>query len=218
MQLWQNQDAIAVLIHVVCFLLCILCLNAGMEFKDITLAIKTEHIEKVKIADANGNPLLISAVVTYRVISPVKAVLDVPDYVNYVENQALTVMKRVASMYPYEAKPGQNSLKSEAEHVREMMVSFLQEKASLAGIEIISFDLSDLSYAPEIAQGMLVRQQAQATLDARSIIAKGAVGIATETIRDMESQGVKLTEAGKNKLVSNLVVTICGDSKNVAKQ
>ncbi len=120
-----------------------------------------------------GNPLLISSVVTFRVVAPAKAHLDCGGkHVEYVRNQALTVMKRVSSMYPYEAAAGQHSLKTEAEHVREMMVSFLQvyslvvcscgcilrwihfillawgvqEKCIVAGVEIISFDLTDLSY------------------------------------------------------------------------
>ena len=75
-----------------------------------------------QVADSNGNPLVVSAVITFKVVSPSKAALDVPDYVEYLRNQGLTVMKRVVSMHPYEAPQGHHSLKTEAAHVREMMV------------------------------------------------------------------------------------------------
>jgi hypothetical protein len=70
----------------------------------------------------------VSAVITYKIVAPAKAALDVPDYLEYIRNQGLAVMKRVVSMYPYEAPVGHHSLKTEASHVREMMVQNLQEK------------------------------------------------------------------------------------------
>ncbi len=47
------------------------------------------------------------------------------------------------------------------------MVQLLQNKAEVAGLKVISYELADLQYAPEIAPGMLVRQQAQALIEAR---------------------------------------------------
>lgn len=91
---------------------------------------------------------------------------DVRGYADYLERQSLAVLKRVCSMYPYECKSGK-SLQSESAEVSSIMVRLLQEKANVAGCRIVSYELADLQYAPEIAPGMLVRQQAEALVDAR---------------------------------------------------
>ncbi len=114
----------------------------------------------------------------------------------------------------YEAPQGQHSLKSEAGHVAEMMVTFLQEKANVAGLQVMSFDMTDLSYAPEVAQGLLVRQQAEATLAARQIIARGGVLLATESLAAISAKGVEFSRDEKARLASNLLITICGESKS----
>lgn len=91
---------------------------------------------------------------------------DVANYSKYLEKQSLAVLKRVCSMYPYECHTGK-SLQSESAEVSQLMVRLLQEKADVAGARIISYELADLQYAPEIAPGMLVRQQAEALIQAR---------------------------------------------------
>jgi hypothetical protein len=90
----------------------------------------------------------------------------VKDYSNYLERQSLAVLKRVCSMYPYECRSGK-SLQSESAEVSAIMVRLLQEKADVAGCRVVSYELADLQYAPEIAPGMLVRQQAEALVEAR---------------------------------------------------
>jgi regulator of protease activity HflC (stomatin/prohibitin superfamily) len=190
------------------------CFNScGLEERKVNTAIGSFHLERAKVADSNGNPLVVSAVITYKIVAPAKAALDVPDYLEYIRNQGLAVMKRVVSMYPYEAPVGHHSLKTEASHVREMMVQNLQEKTLVAGVEVLSFDLTDLSYAPEIAQQMLVRQQAEAVLAARGIIARGGVMIAQQTVAELAEKGVTFTADEKARLVTNLLITVCGESK-----
>jgi len=82
-----------------------------------------------------------------------------------------------------------------------------------AGIKVISFELSDLSYAPEIAQAMLVRQQAQALVDARKVVVEGAVEIVHDAIMRLEAKDIKLTLSEKSKIVGNLLIVICGEAK-----
>jgi len=170
-------------------------------------------LTQVKVADQKGNPLMVSGVVTYQIIDSRKAALDVPDTKTYISTQGLTVMKKICSMYPYEAKKGEHSLKSEAGHLRKEMISLLQERVNPAGVLIINFELTDLSYAAEIAQAMLIRQQAEAMIDARKIIVEGAVSIAHGAIVGLEERGLKMTKEEEGKMVSRLLVVICGDSK-----
>jgi hypothetical protein len=89
-----------------------------------------------------------------------------------------------------------------------------QEKAVVAGLQIISFDMTDLSFAPEVAQGLLVRQQAEATLAARTIIAKGATLLASETLASLSEKGVEMDQRERARLASNLLLTILGESKS----
>ena len=53
----------------------------------------------------------------------------------------------------------------------------MAERVAIAGVEIIEVRISHLAYAPEIAQAMLRRQQANAVVAARSRIVEGAVGM-----------------------------------------
>jgi len=190
------------------------CINpGGITTKVISTCRSALDLTQVKVADLKGNPLMVSGVVTYQIIDSRKAALDVPDTKTYISTQGLAVMKKICSMYPYESKKGEHSLKSEAGHLRKEMISMLQERVSPAGVQIINFELTDLSYAAEIAQAMLIRQQAEAMIDARKIIVEGAVSIAHGAILGLEQRGMKMTKEDEGKLVSKLLTVICGDSK-----
>jgi len=188
------------------------CLNpCCLTEKSVSTAMKAVNLDNVKVADGRGNPLLLSGVVTYRVSNSRQAALDVANYETFVSTQGTTVMKRVASMYPYEARGTEPSLKSEAEHLRQTLISLLQERVNVAGIQITNFELNDLAYAPEIAQQMLVRQQAEAVVDARKVIAMGAVEIVRETIKGLNDIGVQMSPEEKARMSANLVVVVCGE-------
>ena len=78
-------------------------------------------------------------------------------------------------------------------------------------------EINELNYAPEIASGMLKKQQAMALVAARHVIVDGATEIAKGAIRNLESgeQGMKLSADEKAKIVTNLLTITCGDSDAV---
>jgi len=193
--------------------------GARLLFREL-LSIRQHHQHKkknvvdlkdVKVADGRGNPLIISGIVTYAIRDSQKAVFGTGNVLEYVNGQALIVIKKTAAMYPYESKDG-HSLKGEAEKIRLDMVGMLQERVNVSGVHIINFELTDLAYAPEIARNMLVRQQAEALVDARKVIVQGAVEIAHSAIVELERKGIKLNEDHTARVVCNLLVTICGES------
>jgi regulator of protease activity HflC (stomatin/prohibitin superfamily) len=184
----------------------------GRKVIKVSVKQQTVDIAKTTVADGNGNPIIIGGVCTYKVVDSGKAALDVEEYHTFLKTQAMAVLKQVASQYPYESKDG-HSLKSEAVEVGEEMVKLLNKKVAPAGIHIGSYELADLTYAPEIAQSMLVRQQAQALVDARKIIAEGAVEIVDEAVTMLDDRGYKLDERTRSRLVSSLLVVICGEGK-----
>lgn len=72
--------------------------------------------------------------------------------------------------------------------------------------------LSDLSYSQEVAAGMLKRQQAQALIEARTTIVRGAVSIADHAVKQLETRGIKMSDDEKQKVLTNLLSVIVGDS------
>jgi regulator of protease activity HflC (stomatin/prohibitin superfamily) len=180
----------------------------------IRISTKQQAIEvhRTVVADGNGNPILAAAVVTFRFVDTRRAALDVEDAPAFVRTQAMAVLKQVASRYPYESATHATSLKSETAVIAGEMREILQSKVQVAGAEVVSFELSDLSYAPEIARAMLVRQQAQALVDARKVIVEGAVEIVDHAITLLHEKGHGMQLHEQERLVSNLLLVICGES------
>ncbi len=170
------------------------------------------ELHKTTVADANGNPIIMAAICTYRVASAASAALNVEDYAAFIRAQAIAVIKQIASKYPYESPDG-HCPKTEAVKIGTEMVTLLQAKVDSAGLSVLSFELSDLTYAPEIAPQMLVRQQAQALIGARRVIVEGAVQIVEDALERLRAKGIAINSHASQRLVTNLLVVICGDAK-----
>jgi hypothetical protein len=110
-------------------------------------------LDTSRVVDKNGNPLIVSGVVTYLVRNSKMAMIDISDYSEFLRNQALAVMKAICSRYPYQPDEGTDSesLQTETGRVKEEMKVELQKRMLVAGVEIIQFDLTDLNYVPEVA-------------------------------------------------------------------
>ena len=116
-------------------------------------------------------------------------------------------------MYAYETRDGSPSLKTEVEPLSCALRELLQRKVEVCGVEIVSFELSDLSYAAEVAPMMLVRQQAQALIDARTVIVHGAVSIVHAAITKLEERGHEMGPHDKARLISNMMTVLAGESR-----
>ncbi|MBX3441937.1 MAG: SPFH domain-containing protein [Planctomyces sp.] len=177
--------------------------------RDTTLDIPAETV-----VEKNGNPIQISAVVLYRVSDTVKAALHVENYRQFLADQAGAVVKRVSSLFPYESASDEiPCLKKESDIVTEAFVRELQEAVNPAGIEVLTVRLNDLTYAPEIAQSMLMRQQALALIDARKTIVDGAVTIVQDAVTQLNQAGFELSAQDRDQLVSNLLVVLCSGDR-----
>lgn len=188
------------------------CVNpCGLGVRLVSTQNHALELQSVKVADGGGNPLIISGVVTYKVVDATRAALDVDDVRRYVVVQAHATLKRVASRYPYVTYDGSPSLQSEAAALSGDLREALQGKVSPAGVAVLSFDLSDLAYAAEVAPLMLQRQQAQAVVDARSTIVQGAVGVCHEALEALESRGHRLSATEKARIVHNLLTVFASE-------
>ena len=177
--------------------------------RDMTLDI---HVTTV--LEKNGNPIQISAVVVYRIEDSYRAALDVESYRKFIEDQAGAVVKRCSSQFPYEsADHSEPCLKVESEEVTNSFISELQEAVTAAGIRVLGVRLNDLTYAPEIAQAMLMRQQALALIDARKTIVEGAVEIVRDAVDKLAAAKLEMSDSERESLVSNLLVVICSGER-----
>ncbi len=82
-----------------------------------------------------------------------------------------------------------------------------------AGVSVDEARLTRLAYAPEIAQAMLRRQQAEAVIAARTKNVHGAVSMVDHGLELSAKAVVEMDEERKAAMVSNLLVVLCGESE-----
>jgi hypothetical protein len=178
----------------------------------VTLRVRNFETDRLKVSDADGNPVEIAAVVVWRVVDTAKAVFAVDDHLQYVAVQAETAVRHLATSYPYEAHDSGRASLRDSIVVSEELTNELRERVSRAGVEIIESRTTHLAYAPEIAHAMLARQQAAAIVGARFKIVEGAVGMVSNALDRLRAESVvELDEERKAQMVSNLLVVLCGD-------
>jgi regulator of protease activity HflC (stomatin/prohibitin superfamily) len=178
------------------------------------LSVRVRNFETglLKVSDADGNPVEIGAVVVWQVVETAKAVFSVDDHIAYVTVQAEAALRHIATSYPYEAHDSGRASLRDGDVVAVELTAELRERVSLAGVEVLESRITHLAYAPEIAQAMLARQQANAIVAARFKIVEGAVGMVQNALaRLREEDVVQLDEERKAQMVSNLLVVLCGD-------
>ncbi|HJW61670.1 MAG TPA: SPFH domain-containing protein [Actinomycetota bacterium] len=181
--------------------------------RTLSLRIRNLDTDVLKVNDANGNPIEISAVITWQVTDAAQAAFDVEDYQGFVDIQAETAVRHVASVFPYDSyEEGQESLRGAADRVIATLQADLQERLDVAGVAVLDTRLRRLAYAPEIAADMLRRQQADAIVAARQRIVEGAVGMVDHALSSLSARDiVELDEERKAAMVSNLMVVLVSD-------
>ncbi len=178
----------------------------------ISLRVRNFESARLKVSDADGNPVEIAAVVVWRVVDTARAAFSVDDHMAYVAVQSETAVRHLATSHPYDAhEEGRTSLRDSAV-VSDELTAELRERVALAGVEVLESRITHLAYAPEIAQAMLARQQASAIVAARFKIVEGAVGMVQQALAQLREENVvDLDEERKAQMVANLLVVLCGD-------
>jgi regulator of protease activity HflC (stomatin/prohibitin superfamily) len=181
----------------------------------VSLRVRNLNGEKLKVNDKRGNPIDIAVVIVWRIHDTAQAVFDVDSYESFIRIQSESCVRHIASSYLYDdGEPGELTLRGGGVEVAAALARELQERLARAGIGIEEARLTHLAYAPEIAQAMLRRQQAEAVIAARQKIVYGAVGMVDMALRELSEKGVvKLDEERKAAMVSNLLVVLCGESQ-----
>jgi regulator of protease activity HflC (stomatin/prohibitin superfamily) len=180
----------------------------------ISLKARNLETDKVKVNDKQGNPIIIGAVVVWRVEDSAKARFEVDNYEQFVKLQCDTAIRHLAGSYSYDHFDDETeiTLRSGGEQVNHELERELRERLARAGVEVIEARITHLVYAEEIAHAMLQRQQATAVVAARAKIVEGAVGMVEMALHRLaENDVVQLDEERKAAMVSNLLVVLCSD-------
>jgi regulator of protease activity HflC (stomatin/prohibitin superfamily) len=194
--------------------------NAAAAFRKLprfklSLRARNFNSDKLKVNDKRGNPVEIAAVVVWRVQDTAQAVFDVQDFENYVRVQSESALRHLASCYAYDqGEEKEATLLSGVDEVSLALKQELQARLDKAGVQIEEARLTHLAYAPEIAQAMLRRQQAEAVIAARQKIVHGAVSMVDMALKELaEKHVVQLDDERRAAMVSNLMVVLCGEAE-----
>ncbi|QAY63483.1 SPFH domain-containing protein [Xylanimonas allomyrinae] len=181
----------------------------------VSVRVRNFETSELKVNDADGNPINIAAIVVWQVADTAKAVFGVEDYQDFVRVQSESALRHMAMAHPYdEPEAGESSLRGATDVVSGEIAAEVAARIGLAGVEVIEARISNLAYAPEIAQAMLQRQQAGAIIAARHRIVEGAVSMVEDALARLERDSVvTLDDERRATMVSNLLVVLCGDSR-----
>ncbi|HEX5354069.1 MAG TPA: SPFH domain-containing protein [Rhodanobacteraceae bacterium] len=187
--------------------------NPFYSRRAVSLRVRNFESSKLKVNDADGNPIEIASVIVWQVVDTAEAVFQVDDYENYVHIQSESALRQMAQSYPYDShEDGKPSLRSHGDEITAHLCEQIQERLGKAGVKVLEARISHLAYAAEIAQAMLQRQQAGAIIAARTKIVEGAVSMVEMALAHLNEHNiVQLDEERKAAMVSNLLVVLCGE-------
>ena len=192
---------------------------ANPFYKKQKISLRAHNLmsERLKVNDKRGNPIEIAAAIVWRVRNTAQAVFDVEDYDEYVRIQAEAAVRHLASSYNYDEGEDEHSteptLRASQDRVTEALIRELADRLDQAGISVEDAKLTHLAYAPEIAQVMLRRQQAEAIIAARSKIVHGAVSMVEMALKGLSERDiVHLDDERRAAMVSNLLVVLCSEN------
>lgn len=183
--------------------------------KRISVRARNFNTPKLKVNDKRGNPIEIGAVVVWRVADTAEALFDVENYEEFVSVQSESAVRLLASRYAYDdGEEGEVTLRSGLDQISHDLQAELQNRLANAGVIVEEARLAHLAYAPEIAQVMLRRQQAEAVIAARQKIVHGAVSMVEMALSELaEKKVVQLDDERKATMVGNLLVVLCSESE-----
>lgn len=181
----------------------------------VSLRARTLNVDRLKVNDKSGNPIEIAAVVIWRVEDTAQAMFDVDDYEQYVRMQSETALRHLSTSYAYDnGEEREITLRNNVDDVSRSLRTELEQRLVKAGVAVEETRLTHLAYAPEIAQVMLRRQQAEAVIAARQKIVQGAVSMVDMALKDLADKNVvQLDDERRAAMVSNLMVVLCSESE-----
>ena len=184
---------------------------AGEISKKISLKPQTLSINKQKICDALGHPVLADVAVIWKITDTAAAVFGVENYKEYLAISCSAALRDVICAYPYDsADASEKTLRGGAGEINEKLRGEIQKKTRAAGLEILDATVTHLSYAPEIASAMLQKQKAKAMVCAKALIAEGAADIAFNTVKKLSAKSDSpFSKEKEAQMLGSLLTVLC---------
>ena len=169
---------------------------------------------KLKVNDLDGKPVLLGAIVVWRVKDTAKVIFDVNDYKGFVVSQTESAIRYIGCKYPYEPKKhNEISLRGGQEIINEELRNELEKRVWQSGIEIEDARITEIEYGNEIAELMLKSQTANSALSAKEKLVKGAVDLIDFSLNELEKRKLcKFKEEDKNKYSMNMMMLLSMDN------
>lgn len=180
----------------------------------VSLRVRNFNSQVLKVNDLKGNPIEIAAVIVFKVVDTAQALYAVDDYEAFVEIQAESAIRHVASEYPYDTFEDEAALtlRGNPNEVSAKLTTELQARLAVAGVKVIETRLTHLAYATEIASAMLQKQQSAAILAARQTIVAGAVSIVEDALQQLTREtDLQLSPEQRLTIINNLLVAIVSE-------
>ena len=214
--------------------------NPFITAKKLSLRARNLDAEPIKVNDKTGNPVMIGLMLVWKLKDTYKAMFEIDSqtiagdpakngqvvvgsnvagvmqaFENFVKIQSDAALREVAGKYAYDDDDDDKNaitLRDGGSEINQQLEQKLDERLSMAGIEVVEARINYLAYAPEIAAVMLRRQQASAIISAREKIVEGAVSMVKMALDKLAADSVvTLDDEKKAAMVSNLMVVLCGD-------
>lgn len=209
--------------------------NFLMTSKKVSLRARNLNPDNIKVNDKTGNPIMIGQILVWKLKDTYKAMFEIDSqtmaggssttpvtvssrmraFESFIQVQSDAALREVAGMYAYDETDGHSeelTLRSGGKEINEVLMSKLNERLAMSGLEVIEARINYLAYSPEIAAVMLRRQQAAAIISAREKIVDGAVSMVKMALDKLKDENVvELDEERKAAMVSNLLVVLCAD-------
>ena len=185
------------------------------------VSLKAQNLngDVIKVNDKHGNPIMMGCVVVWKIFDTAKAFFEVDSCDQYIRIQSEGVVREIGCLFPYDKLSEEDTitLKGDQKEINRILVELLTKRCIPAGIRIIEAKITELSYANEIAEVMLKTQAADAVIAARDKIVNGAVSMIGHALNSLDNNDIcKMSREKKAKLVSNMLVVLCGEAPNNA--
>lgn len=194
-----------------------LWVNPLTSKRQVSLKAQNLNGEVIKVNDKHGNPVMMGCVVVWRIFDTARAVFEVESASDYIRIQSEGAVREIGCLFPYDKLNEDDTvtLKGDQKEVNRILISLLTKRCEAAGIEIIEARITELSYANEIAEVMLKTQAADAVIAARDKIVNGAVSMIGHALKSLDANEIcNMSREKKAKLVSNMLVILCGESQS----
>lgn len=160
--------------------------------------------KSLNLLDKSGNPIIINSIVMYSITNPLDYVLSTNYSQNDIVNKKIDMqLRQVLGKYHF-INDSEEDIRSCGNKLKNELIDNIQSAVEPNGINITDVNINEARYAPSVAQQMLIKQQAQAYIDARRLIVKGAL----DTVADVNSQLDWVTTESKEKTICNLITVL----------